>query len=162
MQVSFRRLCESVREAVHDAGNAVAARGQSLVVSTPTQPLWIDGDPTRLQQVLSNLIGNAIKYSNSGGEILVCAEPSVSGVSLRVSDTGRGLEPDALRHIFDPFSQVRPAEETGLGIGLSVVKEIVERHQGRIEVRSDGAGRGTSFIITLPARMGSRLPALPN
>jgi len=143
-------VCEAVREAANDAAPAAAARGQLLVVSTPAQPLWIDADADRLQQALSNLVGNALKYTGAGGKISLEAEPLAFGVRVRVSDTGRGLEPDALRHIFELFSQVRPDEETGLGIGLSVVKEIVELHDGRIEAQSGGAGCGASFIITLP------------
>jgi two-component system CheB/CheR fusion protein len=69
---------------------------------------------------------------------------------LRVGDTGRGIEPEALLHIFDLFSQVRPGEAVGLGIGLSVVREIVGLHKGRIEARSEGLGHGSEFIVTLP------------
>ena len=138
-----------IREASVDVAAAVAGRGHELRVTTALEPLWADVDPQRLHQVLANLLRNAVKYTDPGGRISLGAEREAATVVLRVSDTGHGIEPDALTHIFDLFAQLRPSED-GLGIGLSVVREIVELHQGRIEARSEGAGCGSEFIVTLP------------
>ena len=143
-------LRDVIGDAVLDVAAAVAERGHQLALAPAPEGLCIDGDAQRIQQVLSNLLRNAVKYTEPGGRIsLACAAADGAAV-LRVSDTGRGIEPDALPHIFDLFSQVRPLESAGLGIGLSVVREIVSLHGGRIEARSEGVGRGTEFIVTLP------------
>lgn len=140
-----------IRDAAQDVTAAVAERGHELVVATASEPLWVDADPQRLYQVLSNLLRNAVKYTDPGGRITLAADRGAETFTLRVSDTGRGIEPEALTHIFDLFSQVRrPSEVAGLGIGLSVVREIVALHQGRIEARSEGPGHGSDFIVTLP------------
>jgi signal transduction histidine kinase len=153
-----------LRDAALDATAAVAARRQELVVATGSAPLWVDADPQRLQQVLSNLLANAMKYTGPGGRISLTAYARDGAtVTFVVSDTGRGLDHESLTHIFDLFSQVRPAEGAGLGIGLSVVREIVALHQGRIEARSEGPGKGSEFIVTLPrARTGPDLPVGPD
>lgn len=139
-----------LRDAALDITDVVAARGQELVVVSPSEPLWVDADPQRLQQVISNLLANAMNYTEARGRISLVAARQETAVTLCVRDTGRGIEPQALAHVFDLFCQVRPAEGAGLGIGLSVVREIVALHDGRIEARSDGLGMGTEFIVTLP------------
>jgi PAS domain S-box-containing protein len=139
-----------ISDAAADAAAAVAQHGLDLIVAKTSQPIWVDADPQRLQQVLSNLLRNAVKYTEPGGRISLTAERTASVVKLRVGDTGRGIETEALPHIFDLFSQVRPSEGTGLGIGLSVVRQIVALHGGTIEARSEGLGRGSQFIVTLP------------
>jgi signal transduction histidine kinase len=138
-----------IREASADVAAAVAGRGHELLVTIASEPLWANVDPQRLHQVLSNLLRNAVKYTDPGGRISLSAERDGAAVILRVRDSGHGIEPDALPHIFDLFARLRPSED-GLGIGLSIVREIVERHDGRIEARSDGAGHGSEFIVTLP------------
>jgi signal transduction histidine kinase len=141
---------QAVTAAAMDARAAIEARGHELVVSTARSPLWVDADPERLQQVLSNLLDNAIKCTEPRGRIHLIATRVNATVTVRVRDTGCGLEPQALAHIFDLFSQVRPEQGTGLGLGLSVVLEIVTLHRGRVEARSDGHGLGSEFIVTLP------------
>jgi len=141
---------EVVRDAALDVGAAVAERGHELVVAVASEALWVNADPQRLQQVLSNLLRNAVKYTDPGGRISLSAGRDPEAITLRVSDTGRGIEVGSLTHIFDLFSQVRPFETAGLGIGLSVVREIVALHDGRIEARSEGPGHGAEFIVTLP------------
>jgi len=141
---------QAVTDAALDATAAVAARGHDLVVSIASTPLWVDADPERLRQVLSNLLDNAVKYTDPRGRIHLTAARAKTTVTVRVSDTGRGLEPQALAHVFDLFSQVRPDESAGLGLGLSVALQIVTLHRGRIEARSEGHGRGSEFIVTLP------------
>ena len=139
-----------IRDAARDVGPAVAECAHELVVETSSEPLWADADPQRIQQVLSNLLRNAVKYTDPGGRLSLAAERRGGTITLRVSDTGRGIEAEALTRIFDLFSQVRPSEGGGLGVGLSVVREIVALHGGRIEARSKGAGHGSEFIVTLP------------
>lgn len=153
-KLSLRRQRLDVRTVVAEAAagvaTAVAARGHELVVGTPSEPLWVDADPQRLQQVLSNLLDNAVKYTPPGGHINLAADCTATDVTLRVVDTGRGIDRETLPHIFELYSQERPAEGEGLGIGLSVTQEIVMQHGGRIAVSSAGEGQGTEFVITLP------------
>ena len=139
-----------IRDAVQDVAAAVAERGHALKVVTAKDPLWADADRQRLHQVLSNLLRNAVKYTDPGGRLALVADRERATITLRVSDTGRGIDADALPRIFDLFAQVRPAESAGVGIGLSVVREIVVLHNGSIEARSDGPGHGSEFIVTLP------------
>jgi signal transduction histidine kinase len=154
-KVTLRKQWLDVRDVVRlaalDVTAAVAERGHELVVSTAPEPLWADADPQRLYQVLSNLLRNAVKYTDPGGRISLGADRKAATVMLRVSDTGRGIDSEALPYIFDLFSQVRrPSDAAGLGIGLSVVREIVTLHEGRIKARSAGPGHGSEFIVTLP------------
>jgi signal transduction histidine kinase len=139
-----------VRDAAIDVRSAVVQLGLELVVANAPEPLWVDADPQCLQQVLSNLLLNATRYTDRGGRVTLAADRSAATVTLRVSDTGCGIEAGALGHIFDLFSQVQPFGAAGLGIGLSVVREIVTLHGGRIEARSQGPGQGSEFIVTLP------------
>lgn len=153
-RVTIKRQRLDVREvalyAATDIRSVVVERRQEFVVATASAPLWVDADPQRLQQVLTNLLLNAARYTDPGGRITLSADQSAATVTLRVSDTGCGIEPHALGHIFDLFSQVQPFQAAGLGIGLSVVREIVTLHGGRIEARSQGQGSGSEFIVTLP------------
>lgn len=145
--VDVRQL---IAETVSDVMPAVSARGQALEVSSAAEPLWVDADPVRLRQVLSNLLDNAIKFTEPGGRIRLAVSRAGRDAVVVVSDTGRGFEPRELTHIFDLFSQVRPGEGRGLGIGLSIAHEIVTLHKGRIEARSNGPSRGSEFVVTLP------------
>ena len=145
--VDVRQL---IAETVSDVAAAVSARGHALEVSSASEPLWVDADPVRLRQVLSNLLDNAIKFTESGGRIGLAASRVGKDVVVVVSDTGRGFESRDLTHIFGLFSQVQPGKDRGLGIGLSIAHEIVTLHKGRIEARSDGPSRGSEFVITLP------------
>ena len=153
-KVTLLKRCVDAREvladAAADAAAPAAARGHALEISTASRPLWVDADPQRLQQMLSNLLANAIKFTDQPGRISVAAETRDRTVLLRVSDTGRGIEREALARVFDLFSQFAQPEDAGLGIGLSVVREIVSLHGGQVEARSEGPGRGSEFIVTLP------------
>jgi signal transduction histidine kinase/ActR/RegA family two-component response regulator len=135
-----------------DAARALAdAVEQKLRVEFPDYPLPVRGDETRLIQVIGNIINNAIKFSNAGGEILVSASIDDAMVIVRVRDTGRGISPELLPHVFDMFIQGEPnSSQTGLGIGLALAKQMVELHGGRIEARSDGPRRGSEFRVLLP------------
>lgn len=161
-KVTLRKQQLDVREVIKDAAldveEAVLERRHELVVTTAPQPLWAEADPQRLHQVLANLLRNAVKYTDPGGRISLTADRDAAAISVRISDTGCGIEANALSHIFDLYSQVRPADAPGLGIGLSVVREIVALHEGRVEARSAGPGRGSQFIVTLPAAIGDVIP----
>lgn len=142
-------LCELARE-VTDRFRA-AAPGHELVVQVPPRPITVSCDPLRLEQVLVNLITNAIKYSPKGGRVVVDAGGESGWAVLSVSDEGLGIASDQLATIFEPFRRSAPASAgiAGSGLGLAVSKRIVERHGGRIEVESE-LGRGTTFRVLLP------------
>jgi signal transduction histidine kinase len=143
-------LRDVLRDAAADVRNTVEGRGQELIVAIEPEPVWVDGDSQRLQQVVSNLLRNAVHHTQPGGQISMAIERLDSIVTLRVGDTGRGIDTTALPRVFDLFSQARPQEGIGLGIGLNVVREIVLLHGGSIEARSDGAWKGSEFIVRLP------------
>lgn len=126
-----------------------------LEVELPPEAVSLDADAGRLQQVLSNLLTNAAKFTEPGGGISLVVRPDGDRVEIRLRDTGRGISPEHLAHVFDLFSQAAP-DGTGLGIGLALVRGIVECHGGTVVVHSDGIGRGTEFLIRLPrtARIG--------
>jgi two-component system CheB/CheR fusion protein len=130
---------------------AASARGVSLSVEAGSAGA-VDADPVRIRQVISNLVGNAIKYTPAGGVIHVAARTDRRDAIFTVSDTGIGIAEQDLPHIFDRFRQSRVANDgqTGLGLGLWVVREIVHRHGGRIVVSSDGEGKGATFTVRLP------------
>jgi signal transduction histidine kinase len=110
------------------------------------------GDPARLVQVLTNLVGNALKFTPAGGRILVGAEPLGEGVTFFVSDNGPGISPQELPHLFEPFWQRDVTDRRGLGLGLTICQGIVEAHGSRLQVESE-PGRGTTFSFSLaPAR----------
>jgi PAS domain S-box-containing protein len=124
-------------------------------VSTSCRSVWVDGDPTRLEQIIANLLDNAVKFSTRGAHIAIALERSGDTAVLTVEDDGQGIAPEMLPRIFDFFVQ---AEQTldrskgGLGIGLTLVRRLVELHGGTIEARSRGSGQGSEFVVRLPAR----------
>ncbi len=124
-----------------------------LSVSLPSTPIWVDGDPTRLEQVLTNLLDNACKYTDRGGKIVIALEKNDSHACVRLSDNGSGIPPEKLPKIFDLFVQAERRlnrSQGGLGIGLTLVKKLVELHGGTVEAASDGPGRGSQFLVRLP------------
>jgi CheY-like chemotaxis protein len=115
----------------------------------------VTGDPNRLQQIIWNLLSNAIKFTPRGGEVVTRVEQSGSFVRVTVRDTGKGIARDFLPHIFEPFRQaenVTTRTQGGLGLGLTIVKQLVELHGGNISAQSDGEGKGSSFVVELPVR----------
>jgi CheY-like chemotaxis protein/anti-sigma regulatory factor (Ser/Thr protein kinase) len=117
-------------------------------------PAWVHGDEARLEQVISNLVGNAVKYTPPGGTITVRVAARDGDAVFEVSDTGIGLTPELAAHVFDLFVQGDRSLDRhagGLGIGLTLVRRLVELHDGRVDVHSEGPGRGSSFKVTLPA-----------
>ncbi len=131
----------------------IDANRHRLSVSLPAEPIYLDADPVRLAQVFANLLNNAAKYTEDGGRVWIEARRTGDGVTVIVRDSGIGISPAMLPHIFEIFSQAEPALERsqgGLGIGLSLVKGIVELHGGTIEAHSHGAGEGSEFVVCLP------------
>ena len=135
--------------------SACASQGQQLTVSLPSRPVYLNADPTRLEQVFGNLLGNASKYAGSGCHISLSAEmsPDNREVVVRVVDDGAGIDPELLPRIFDLFvqsSRTLDRAHGGLGIGLTIVQRLVTMHEGVIEAHSDGFGCGSCFTIRLP------------
>ena len=142
-----------VHSAVETSRPLIEQMGHELTVTLPQQPVVVDADLTRLAQVFLNLLNNAAKYTERGGHIWLTAERQGSDVVVSVKDTGIGIAADQLPRIFEMFSQVdRSLERSqgGLGIGLTLVKRLVEMHGGRIEARSEGPGKGSEFVVRLP------------
>ncbi len=147
-------VADVLAAAVEAARPAAAARGHRLEVTPPEGPLSAEGDPTRLAQVVANLLTNAAKYTPDGGVVRVTAAREGDQAVIRVRDSGVGIAADLLPHVFELFTQGRHEpgrSEGGLGIGLAVVKALAERHGGRVEARSDGPGKGSEFVVGLPA-----------
>jgi CheY-like chemotaxis protein/anti-sigma regulatory factor (Ser/Thr protein kinase) len=122
-------------------------------VSVPPAPVWLSADFARLSQVISNLLNNAAKYTGEGGRIELFADAGEGEATITVRDNGTGIEAQLLPKIFDLFVQGDRSLDRGqggLGIGLTLVKRLVELHQGQVAVQSDGPGRGSSFTVTLP------------
>jgi PAS domain S-box-containing protein len=150
---------DAVSEAVEVARPDIETRGQRLVVALDARHGRVTGDPARLQQVVWNVLKNASKFTPGGGEIRVATHDEPGHVVIEVTDDGIGIDPSMLSTIFDPFTQ---AENTvtrsygGLGLGLAIAKGIVERHGGRMEAHSPGAGQGATFTIVLPTVIEAR------
>ena len=121
-----------------------------LSVSLPDEPVWLDADRTRLQQVFASLLTNAAKYTEDGGRISLIAQTDDETATIRILDNGKGIAPEALPHVFDLFMQEATDQRAGLGIGLAVVRGLVELHGGTVAVRSEGIGEGSEFIVTMP------------
>jgi PAS domain S-box-containing protein len=127
---------------------------QSLVVSAPKESIWLHADPVRLVQVVGNVLNNASKYTDRGGRIELSAERAGGEAVIRVRDNGVGIEPELLPKVFDLFTQASRSldrSQGGLGIGLTLVRSLVEMHGGTVSAHSEGPGRGSEFMIRLPA-----------
>jgi signal transduction histidine kinase/DNA-binding response OmpR family regulator len=143
-----------VARAVETSRPLIDARKHELNVVLPREPVRVQGDPVRLAQVLGNLLNNAAKYTEEGGRIWLSAERQDGDVVLRVRDTGLGIPPEMLSSIFDLFTQAERSldrSQGGLGIGLTLVRRLVEMHAGRVEAFSAGANQGSEFVVRLPA-----------
>ena len=147
-------LSAIVRQTVDDYRNITDARGLVVKLSAVDRPLWTEGDPTRLVQVVGNLLHNAQKFSNSGDTITVKVEAEgADAARITISDTGIGIEPHMLQHIFDVFRQAEQGLDRtrgGLGLGLALVRGLVALHGGTVEASSRGANTGARFTIRLP------------
>jgi PAS domain S-box-containing protein len=139
--------------AIETTRSMISTRGHRLSVVMPEEPIRVRGDLTRLVQVFANLLHNAAKYTPPGGQIDVTAQALDASVELRVRDSGVGIAPELLPRVFDLFSQADQTiarSEGGLGIGLALVRHIVELHEGRVEAFSAGIGAGSEFVVRLP------------
>ncbi len=155
-------LAAVVARALEISRSLIDAHKHSLQVSLPEQTLQVAGDPTRLAQVLSNLLNNAAKYTDEGGSIELTVEASASEAILRVRDTGLGIAADMLPQIFEMFTQVQGSvsrSDGGLGIGLTLVRSLVEMHGGSVAAHSEGHGHGSEFVVRLPLLQEAAPPA---
>ncbi len=155
LQLHFERveLATAVHSAVEATRPLIEASGHELTVTLPRDAVVLNADPTRLAQIISNLLNNAAKYTEKGGHIWLSAEQEEGRVAISVRDTGIGLAPEHVSQIFEMFSQVSPALERsqgGLGIGLALVRGLTQLHNGTIEAHSSGPGMGSEFIVRLP------------
>ena len=151
-EVDLAQVVGSVVQAFKNSG-----RTRHLAVSTSLQPVRVRGDAMRLEQVVANLLDNAAKFTPPGGQVQVTLAAAQGQATLTVTDTGAGIAPTLLRDLFDPFTQAEAGLDRargGLGLGLHVVKGLVELHGGSVEARSEGAGKGSRFIVRLPALEG--------
>jgi PAS domain S-box-containing protein len=151
-------LSTVIHQAVEASRPLADAAGHELVVGLPKEPLYTYADPARLAQVFDNLLNNSCKYTDPGGKIWVTAERRGAEVVVSVKDTGSGIPPDKLESIFEMFTQVDRSPERsqgGLGIGLTLVKRLVQMHGGSIEVTSAGVGLGSEFVVRLPLLAGA-------
>lgn len=155
VQMETVDLAHAARAAV----DAVAARAAGAEVKTElaADSVWVRADPGRLEQVLTNLLTNAIKYTDAGGAVTVTVRPEDGRAVARVRDTGVGIAPDLLPNVFDLFVQADAGRaQGGLGIGLHLVKRLVESHGGTVEAHSGGPGTGSEFVVRLPAVSGPK------
>ena len=177
-KIDLRRERVELSSVVHHAVDAVRPfterRSQELTVTLPTAPVYLSADPTRLAQIVGNLLNNASKFTDRGGHVWLTVErsdePSIvdgettPGIVIRVRDNGTGIAADRLERIFDMFMQVDVSLErsvAGLGIGLTLVKTLVEMHGGTVEATSQGVGHGSEFIVRLPIVIEAALTAPP-
>ena len=150
-----------VARAAETARPLIEARGHDFTLDLPHEPLPLEGDAVRLEQVIANLLNNAAKYTEPGGRIRLKAGREGDDIVLRVCDTGVGVAPDMLPRVFDLFVQANhpsSLSQGGLGIGLTLVKRLVEMHGGRVEAHSEGPGQGSEFVVRLPAAVGAAPP----
>jgi CheY-like chemotaxis protein/two-component sensor histidine kinase len=147
-------LRHAIQAAVETSRPVIEEMRHGFTASLPDEALWVDADPVRLAQVLSNLLNNAAKYTPEGGRIALKAERRGDDIEVCVSDNGFGIPRERLESIFDMFTQLESPVATpagGLGIGLSLAKGLVLLHDGAIEARSEGPGHGSEFRVRLPA-----------
>ena len=151
-------LTKIITNAIQTAQPLIHANGHELTVTQARESLHVHGDPTRLTQVVSNLLNNAAKYTPRGGKILLTTERIGDEVAIRVKDNGSGIASDMLPRIFEMFVQADNSlnrRHGGLGIGLTLVKSLVEMHGGTVEATSDGLGKGSEFTVRLPILQAS-------
>jgi signal transduction histidine kinase/ActR/RegA family two-component response regulator len=146
-------LSSIVQQAVEATSTLVQCMNHELKIALPAEPIYLRADPCRLSQILANLLDNACKYTGDGGHICLSAESGADEAIIRVRDTGVGIERDQFQAIFDMFTQLDSSlirAQSGLGIGLTLVKSLVQLHGGTVEVQSAGRNQGTEFIVRLP------------
>jgi signal transduction histidine kinase len=148
-----------IRNAAETLETEVSERGQKLTVALPQSPVWLQADPWRLEQVFVNLLANASRYTGAGGELAIFMHLRGDQVVVRFRDSGIGIAPHVLPHVFDLFIQAdaaAPHSRAGLGIGLALVRSLVALHGGRVTAASAGLGQGSEFTVRLPLGALSR------
>lgn len=143
-----------IQAAVEAVRPIFTERGHKLSVALPPHPLTVDADPVRLQQIVVNLLTNAAKYTEEGGRIWLAAALEAQELVIRIRDNGVGIPAEMLAHLFEPYLQIESSlgqARGGMGLGLPLVWELVRLHSGSITAESEGAGRGTEFLVRLPA-----------
>jgi len=141
-----------VNNAIETLESDINDRNQQLAIELPDAPVWLQGDPCRLEQVFVNLLANASRYTDAGGALAVCVHAGDGQAVVRIRDSGIGIAPNALAHIFDLFKQTNEADsrsKAGLGVGLAVVRKLVELHDGSVTAASAGCGQGSEFTVRL-------------
>jgi signal transduction histidine kinase/integral membrane sensor domain MASE1/ActR/RegA family two-component response regulator len=166
VKVERRRvlLSEAVAAGVENCEPLASGRRQDLSIELPRQPIWLDADPTRLAQVVSNLLHNAVKFTPEGGRIELSAALEDGWAVVRIRDSGAGMSPEVLASAFDLFAQGgAPLDRTqgGLGLGLTLVRRLVELHGGTVTAASEGPGRGSELVVRLPAVAAAAATAEP-
>ncbi|HBQ19135.1 MAG TPA: hybrid sensor histidine kinase/response regulator, partial [Myxococcales bacterium] len=156
-KIELQRERLDLREVVTGASETLRKRADDarvqLHLALPDAPLHVDGDRTRLRQVVTNLVTNALKYNEPGGNVWIAAATEGATVTLRVRDDGLGMEPQMLERIFDMFVQGDGSLERsdgGMGLGLALVERLVIGHGGAVHARSDGPGSGSELVVQLP------------
>jgi signal transduction histidine kinase len=147
LRVVLSNAIETLESDIHE-------RNHRLAATLPAAPVWLQADPCRLEQVFVNLLANAAKYTDVGGELAVCMHVRDGQAVVRIRDSGMGITPEVLPYIFDLFRQANeaaPRSKSGLGIGLALVRNLVALHGGSITAASAGAGQGSEFTVRLPA-----------
>jgi two-component system CheB/CheR fusion protein len=164
VRLDARRIAlgDAIAPAIDTWRHVIRERRQELSIEIPERPLWIEVDPTRFAQTVSNLLHNAANFTPPGGRISISAAEEDGWIVLRIRDTGAGMTPEVLRTVFDLFVQGPPPTEgrsSGLGLGLTLVRRLVELHGGTVEAKSEGLGRGSEFVLRLP--IAGAAPAVP-
>jgi two-component system sensor histidine kinase VicK len=156
-KVDLKKARVELRPLVMNAVDAVRAqmdeKRHELAVRLGEEPMWLDADPVRISQILVNLLSNAAKYTPAGGRVELTTAREAGEAVIRVKDNGMGFEPEMGTRLFTLFTQLEPVLNRttgGLGIGLALVREFVERHGGRVEARSEGRGKGSEFVVHFP------------
>ena len=164
LAIRKERICvsEVIRHAAESSHPLILAGGHHLSMKIPVDPIYLDVDSTRIAQVISNLLNNAARYSEIGSKIKLTAERDGDQAVIRVQDNGVGIRPEMLPRVFEPFFQIDRSldrSQGGLGIGLTLVKQIVEIHGGTVKAASEGLGKGCEFTVRLPVARGAKVPA---
>jgi PAS domain S-box-containing protein len=158
-------LADVLSGAIDGSRQLIEARGHALQADLPEEPIALLGDAERLTQLFVNLLNNAARYTAFGGQISVLVETARTDVVVSVVDTGKGIPAEQLERVFDPFTQLAPGDrdaQGGLGVGLALVRRIVELHGGTVKARSQGLGQGSEFVVTLPLMRPAIRPVREN
>jgi signal transduction histidine kinase len=156
------QVADVVRSAVEASRPLMESAGHSLSVELPSDPIWLDADLTRLAQVIGNLLNNAAKYTQEHGQIRLAARAEDDDAVITVSDNGIGIAPHMQAEVFRLFAQVDSRSDRsggGLGIGLALVKQLVDMHGGSVQAESEGLGKGSVFSVRIPRAVGAKSPA---